>query len=124
MKTTEFRKLIREEVRKAISLNEGVSWDKQSITNFFNFLKKIGVAEKVRVTFVSDMTGKFKMESGGFPLEALFQATANTLTLTEQPFSDFAIEDLAQDIENEADRLPAIRYDVKLNGKKMMVKKA
>jgi len=58
MKASEFRKLIREEVRKVIK-EAAKSWDQESIKLYFKDLKKHSHLEPQ--TTLDGVTGKFKM---------------------------------------------------------------
>ena len=118
MKTTEFRKLIREEVRKVLS--EAVSWDKQSIDDFFTYLKRIGVIDKAMPKYMSDTAGRIELTIGGMSTyEAKFIVNGDMLVFTETNNSDFPTEFLVGDIENLVSRL---MYNITSNGNKMIVK--
>jgi hypothetical protein len=113
MKISEFKKLIREEVRKV--MNEAITWDKKSILKFFKYLVD-NHGMKTKPVFKTDTTGH--VEIGGMPaFDAKFMVDGNNLILSPTSDSDMTAEEFVEDIEYDEVRT----YKFKVKGKFVIV---
>ena len=96
MKITEFRKLIREEVRKV--MNEAITWDKKAIKEFFNYLlNNHGIRSKP--VFKTDTSGRVEIyRIIGASFNAEFMVDGNNLIFNPKLKSEMTAKDLVEDI--------------------------
>jgi hypothetical protein len=119
MKISEFRKLIREEVRKA--LNEAITWDKKNILKFFKYLAD-NHGMKAKPVFKTDTSGYVEILMGGPGFDANFMVNGRTLVLKPDSTTDMSAEDFLGDIEsdNETTGKPS-QYQYQIKGKSVIV---
>lgn len=114
MKATEFKKLIREEVRKVMS--EAKTWNKNEILKFFKYLSdRHGMAAKP--TFKTDISGSVDILMGGPSFNANFVVDGNNLILKQRSLTDMAPEDFLDDIESDG----PVGYKFQAKGKLVIV---
>ena len=116
MKITEFRKLIREEVRKV--MNEAITWDKKAIKEFFNYLlNNHGIRSKP--VFKTDTSGRVEIyRMIAPPFQAKFMVDGNNLIFNPTPDSEMTAKDFVEDIENDG----AEGYKFKVKNKSVIVR--
>ena len=116
MKITEFRKLIREEVRKV--MNEAITWDKKAIKEFFNYLlNNHGIRSKP--VFKTDTSGRVEIyRLMGAPFKAKFMVDGNNLIFNPKLKSEMTAKDFVEDIENDG----AEGYKFKVKNKSVIVR--
>ena len=109
MKITEFKKLIREEVRKV--MNEAKTWDKKSIEKFFKYLAD-NHGMKSKPEFKTDTSGRIQIN--GMPaFDAKFMVDGNNLVFSPTSDSDMTAQEFVEDIEYDG----AKGYTFKVEGK-------
>ena len=114
MKASEFRKLIREEVRKVMS--EAKTWNKNEILKFFKYLSdRHGMTAKP--TFKTDISGSVDILMGGPGFDANFAVDGNNLIFKQQSLTDMTAEDFLEEIEADG----AVGYKFQVKGKLVIV---
>lgn len=120
MKISEFRKLIREEVRKVMSeskaLTEAITWNKNTILKFFKYLKD-NHGMTVKPEFKTDTTGNAEIIMGGPMFDVKFMVDGNNLILKPTSVSDVTAEEFLEDIEYDG----AKGYKFNVKGKTVIV---
>lgn len=115
MKISEFRKLIREEVRKI--MNEAITWDKKAILKFFKYLDDNHGMKAKNAEFKTDTTGYVEILMGGPGFDVNFMVVGNTLVLKPDSTSDMTAKDFLEDIEYDG----AKGYKFNVKGKSVIV---
>ena len=123
MKAQEFRKLIREEIRKVMSEAPN-AWDKKSIEKFLKYLTTQDL--KVMSKFKTESTGKVEIMIGGMSsYEAVFSIDTvkpYNLVFVETSGSDFPSDEFAEGLQDDAKRNGAAKtYAFAAKGKKLIV---
>ena len=119
MKASEFRNLIREEVRKVMS--EGKTWDKKQILMFFKRLY-LDHGMKAKPEWKTDTTGYVEILMGGPHFDANFMVVGRTLVLKPDSYSDMSAEDFLADINNDNERTgKPNQYKYETKGKSVIV---
>jgi hypothetical protein len=118
MKTTEFRKLIREEVRKV--LNEAMSWDKNTINKFFAYLKRQHGMKAVP-EFKTDTTGYVEILMGGPAFDVNFMVDGTNLILKPDSTSDTTAAEFLSDINSDNERTKNTEYKFQQKGRSVIV---
>jgi hypothetical protein len=119
MKSSQLRNLIREEVRKVLSEATRV-WDKKAINDFFMYMIKIGVVDKIVPNFKSDTTGVVDMRIGSVYRAKFIVDTTNpsNLILIETNPGDFPIDEFEANLEwNDASK----KYNYTSKGNKLTI---
>jgi hypothetical protein len=120
MKPTEFKKLIREEIRKAISLNEAMSWDKNTINKFFAYLKREHDMKAVP-EFKTDTTGYVEILMGGPAFDVNFMVDGTNLILKPDSTSDTTAAQFLRDINTDNARTKNTEYKFQQKGRYVIV---
>ena len=118
MKTSEFRKLIREEIYKA--LNEAKSWNKKSINDFFVYLQKMH-GMKSKPVFKTDTSGSVEILMGGPTFYADFTVNGSDLAFKPKSNSDASAEDLLDDIMYDMNGEEFTKFKIQAKGKLVVV---
>lgn len=114
MKTSEFRKLIREEVRRVMS--EAKTWNKNEILKFFKYLSdRHGMTAKP--AFKADTLGSVDILMGGPGFDANFVVDGSNLILKQRSSTDMTAEDFLNDIESDG----PVGYKFQGKGKMVIV---
>lgn len=114
MKAQEFRKLIREEIRKVMS--EAKTWNKNEILKFFKYLSdRHGMTAKP--VFKTDTSGSVDILMGGPGFDANFVVDGNNLILKQRSLTDMTAEDFLGDIESDGPK----GYKFQAKGKLVIV---
>ena len=116
MKITEFRNLIREEIRKV--MNEAITWDKKAIKEFFNYLlNNHGIRSKP--VFKTDTSGRVEIgRLMGAPFNAEFMVDGNNLIFNPTLKSEMTAKDFVEDVEYDG----AEGYKFKVKNKSVIVR--
>ena len=113
MTKLEFRKLIREEVRKI--MNEAITWDKKAILTFFKYLTD-NHGMNTKPEFKTDTSGRVQVN--GMPaFDAKFMVDGNNLIFSPTSDSDMTAQEFVEDIEYDG----AEGYKFKVKGKFVIV---
>jgi hypothetical protein len=119
MKISEFKKLIREEVRNV--MKEGKTWDKNQILKFFKRLK-LDHGMTAKPQFKTDTTGYVEILMGGPGFDANFMVDGRTLVLKPDSTSDMSAKDFLADIEaDNAKNGKPNQYKYEIKGKLVIV---
>lgn len=116
MKKSEFRQLIREEIRKV--LKEAINWDNKAILKFFKYLQdRHGMVVK-NPNFKTPTSGDVEILMGGPGFDAAFMVDGSgNLILKPDSASDMSAKDFLSDIKADG----AVGYNFQIKGKSVIV---